>query len=178
MSGETKDVGVVIKTQDYKDADKIVTIITKNHGLLTLFALGARRQNSKKSPHLDLITEVDILFRGKDYLYLQQASTINSFSKTKSDLKKISLCMSFFEILTQLVPSNVDDIELYDSLIIFLKRIEEINDTKEFAQLSSKFARYLLRHLGYPEKPPQSLGNISSYFETLMNRKLIAKEMV
>ncbi len=178
MLGETKDVGVVIKTQDYKDADKIVTIITKKHGLLSLFAIGARRQNSKKSPHLDLITEVDILFYGKDFLYLQQASTINSFSKTKLDLKKISLCMSFFEILTQLVPANVEDLELYDSLVVFLKKIEELEDAKECGRLSSKFARYLLRHLGYPEMLPQSLGNISSYFETLMNRKLIAKEMV
>lgn len=178
MGGEFKDVGVVVKTADYKDADKIITILTKNHGLITAFALGARRQNSKKSPHLDLISQIDIQVRGKDYFYLDQASTINSFPNIKSNLKKISLCMSFFEIFTQLVPSGVEDQELYSSLIVFLSKIESLDNEKEQGRVTSKFARYLLRHLGYPETLPQSLKNVSSYFESLMNRKLIAKEMV
>lgn len=178
MGGEFKDVGVVVKTADYKDADKIITILTRNHGLISCFALGARRQNSKKSPHLDLISQIDIQIKGRDYLYLEQASTVASFSKIKGDLKKISLCMSFFEILTQLVPSAVDDQELYLSLVVFLNKIESLESEKEQAKTSSRFALYLLRHLGYPEAPPQSLKNVSSYFESIMNRKLIAKEMV
>ncbi len=178
MAGEIKDVGVVVKTQDYKDADKIITILTKNHGLITAFALGARRQNSKKSPHLDLISQVDIQLRGKEYLYLDQASTIHSFAKIKSDLNKISLCMSFFEILTQLTPSSVDDPEMYESLVNFLNKVEAVDTKIELNQVSAKFAKYILRHLGYPETPPASIGTISSYFESLMNRKLIAKEIV
>ncbi len=178
MGGEFKDVGVVIKTADYKDADKIITILTRNHGLITTFALGARKQNSKKSPHLDLLSQVSFQVKGRDYFYLEQASTIKSFFKIKTDLKKISLCMSFFEILNHLVPSRVEDKELYTSLIIFLEKIEQTKEEKEQNQLSSKFARYLLRHLGYPEKPPQKIKNISTYFESLMSRKLIAKEIV
>lgn len=178
MAGELKDVGVVVKTQDFKDADKIITILTKNHGLITAFALGARRQNSKKSPHLDLISHVDIQLRGKEYLYIDQASTINSFAKIKSDLKKISLCMSFFEIINQMIPLGVEDPEMYTSLINFLKKIEISDDKAEQNRVCSKFSRYILRHLGYPEFPPQSISSISGYFESLMNRKIIGKEMV
>ncbi len=178
MAGDFKDVGFVVKTQDYKDADKIITLVTRNHGLITVFAIGARRQNSKKSPHLDLISLVEIQVSGKEYLFMDQASTTSSFPKIKSDLKKISLCMSFFEVLTQMVPSSVDDPELFKSLVVFITRLEEIKEEKELNQISSKFARYLLRHLGYSDIPPQSLKSMSGYFESLMNRKIIAKEMV
>ncbi|OGD83646.1 DNA repair protein RecO [Candidatus Collierbacteria bacterium RIFOXYD1_FULL_40_9] len=178
MVGEFKDKGVVVKTTDYKDADKIITLLTRNHGLISAFALGARRQNSKKSPHLDLISQVDIQIRGKEYQYIDQASTVSSFTNIKADLKKISLCMSFFEILTQLTAPGVEDPEIYQSLLVFLNQIEKAKSQAQQNQTASRFAKYLLRHMGYPERPPQNIASVSSYFENLMNRKLISKEIV
>ena len=39
--------GIIIKTVDYKDSDKIVTILTDNMGKISAKAQGARRKGSR-----------------------------------------------------------------------------------------------------------------------------------
>lgn len=39
--------GYVIKTEDFADKDKILTIFTKEHGVLGVVALGVKNKNQK-----------------------------------------------------------------------------------------------------------------------------------
>ncbi len=50
--------GVVIKKTNFSEADKIVTIFTRDHGKITVLAKGLRRLSSKRSGSLDLFSLV------------------------------------------------------------------------------------------------------------------------
>lgn len=152
-------------------------MVTQNHGLVHYFAVGARRNTSKKSPHLDLISQIKFSANyNNSQSYLLQVESVNYFSNIKNNLKKIGTVMSFLEILYHLLPAESEDSEVYQSLVVFLSAINNSLSLKEDREISRKFGNYLLRHLGYPPPPANGL-NISSYFELLMNRKIIGKEI-
>ena len=178
MPRDFKDLGIILKTQDYKEADKIVTILTKKSGLLVAFAVGVRRPKSKKAPHLDLVNHCQFQFKNNGVNFLNEVAPVSDFKNIKKDLRKVSLCMTFFEIITQLVPEEVEDENLYLSLLNFLDQLSLINDNLEQNKLCAQFAKYILRHLGYQDNLPTGAQSLSKHFEVLMNKKLFAKEIV
>lgn len=178
MPKDFKDLGVILKTQDYKEADKIITILTKSNGLVVVFAIGARRPKSKKAPHLDLINHCQFQIRNNGVNFLSEILPISDYQGLKKDLKKISICMSFFEIIIELVPEGVEDENLYFSLVNFLNQLSSENNLEKQSKLLSGFAKYILRHLGYQDSMPANTQSISKYFEFLMNKKIFAKEIV
>lgn len=177
MPREYKDLGVIIKTQDYKDFDKIITICTKSKGIVTSIARGVRRSVSKRSPHIDLLNLITFQISEGNSKFLGEVVCNSSFPGIREDLKKISIAMSFMEIINSLVPEEAADEELFLSLNNFLKKINTSTSKEEIDKTSSAFARYLLRHLGYPENSPHQT-TFSSYFEYLMNKRIIGKEIV
>lgn len=178
MASSYSDTGIIVKTQDYKEADKIISIITENHGLTHYVAVGARKSTSRKSSHLDLLSLIKFstnVSGGQNYLL--QADSVNFFSTIKGNLQKIGLSLSFLEILYHLLPAESDDREVFTSLVNYLNALNQKTSREVDGVVSRKFASYLLRHLGYPPPPVSSKNNLSSYFEILMNRKIIAKEI-
>jgi DNA repair protein RecO (recombination protein O) len=172
------DVGIVLRSRDSGEADKFISIITQEHGLINCIARGARRITSKKSPHLDVFNLIKFqVGRGESPLYLNQAESIAFYPNIKSDFGKIGIGMTILEILLNTVPSDVEDQEIFLSLKSFLDGLEKAEDSKAVNNLGRQFGLYILRHLGYP--PPKSPGsdNLSTYFESIMNRKIISKEI-
>lgn len=169
------DRGIVLGTVDYKDTDKIVSLLTEKHGLVRFFARGVRRQGSKKGPHLDLFQLVRFQTqRGNTPIHLLQLETEKFFPNIKSSFEKIKLCLILVEILNNTLAQEVPDLEIFSSFVNYLDALNNSVDVQKDNQLTRKFSLYLLRHLGYPS--PTGV-NISSYFETIMNRKIIANQI-
>jgi len=172
------DIGIVIRSIDSGEADKFITILTENHGLCNFIGRGARRMNSKKAPHLDMLNLVKFQTnKGENTNYLDQAETISFYPKIKTDLTKVSLCMTFCEIIFNTIPLEVEDREVFLSLKIFLDSIENSTDKKEANRLSRQFGLYLLRHLGYPPPKSPNTDNLTAYFETIMSKKIVSGEI-
>ena len=67
-----KSYGVVIKTQDYKENDKLVWLYTSEHGKVSTIARGAKRSRSKfLSITLQLCYGEYVYFKGKGLANLQ-----------------------------------------------------------------------------------------------------------
>lgn len=45
--GELKTEGIVLRYADYKDADRMLTLLTPDYGLISVSARGVRRQNAQ-----------------------------------------------------------------------------------------------------------------------------------
>src|SRR5215471_10598131 len=50
------DEGIVLRRVDYGDADRILTVLTLEHGKIGVIARGARRPQSRLGPRTDLFT--------------------------------------------------------------------------------------------------------------------------
>lgn len=178
MTQSYSDIGIVIRSVDSGEADKFISVISENHGLGNFVARGARRITSKKSPHLDLLNIIRFsVGRGDSPRYLNQAESISFFPAIKKDYAKIGLCLTFTEILSNTLPLDVEDVEIYLSFKSFLEALEKTKDPKESNRLSRRFGLFLMRHLGFPPPKSPETDNLSGYFEALMNRKIISNEI-
>jgi recombinational DNA repair protein (RecF pathway) len=115
--------------------------------------------------------------RGDNPYYLNQAESLYFYTNIKSDFGKIGICMTIIEILLNTIPAEVEDEEIFLSLKSFLDGVENANGSREVNHLGREFGLYILRHLGYPPPKSGDKDNLSSYFESIMNRKIISKEI-
>lgn len=178
MTSAYSDIGIVVRVVDSGEADKFVSILSENHGLSGFLARGARRISSKKSPHLDLFNLIKFqVGRGGPPSFLNQAETISYYPSLKSDYTKIGLSLTVAEVLVYTLPGEVEDREMFLSFKNFLEAIDKALNQSEINRLGRQFGLYLLRHLGYPPPKTPETDNLSTYFESIMNRKIISKEI-
>jgi DNA repair protein RecO (recombination protein O) len=174
MRPSFSDTGIVIRAVDAGEADKFVSIITENHGLQDFIARGARRITSKKAPHLDLFNLVKFQSgRGEHPRFLDQVESISYYPGIKKDFAKVGLCLTIIEILIYTLPVEVEDKEIFLSTKSFLEAIEKSDSQKETNRLGRKFGLFLLRHLGYPLPKLPETAKLTTYFESIMSKKLI-----
>jgi len=50
--------GIILSRKNYGEADRILTVFSKNYGKVTLLAKGIRKLISKKRGHLEIFSEV------------------------------------------------------------------------------------------------------------------------
>src|SRR3989442_14133390 len=59
--GTYRDRAVVLRKLDYGEADRIFTLLTRDHGKVGAIGKGVRRQASKLGPSLELYGHIDVL---------------------------------------------------------------------------------------------------------------------
>jgi DNA repair protein RecO (recombination protein O) len=78
---------IVLKRRDQGEADRLLTVLTRDRGKLTLLAKGVRRQASRKAGHIEPFTHVDLLVaKGKSLDLVTQAETIEAHRGLREDL--------------------------------------------------------------------------------------------
>jgi len=78
--GLYRDEGVVLRTQKLGEADRIITLLTREHGRVRAVGKGVRRTRSKFGARLEPFTHVDLqVYEGRSLDVVQQAETITSY---------------------------------------------------------------------------------------------------
>ena len=86
-----KTEGIVLRHIDIGEADRLLTFLTPELGLVRATARGARRPTSKLGGHLDLLRHVSLSVHvGRTLDTVTQAETINSFPRLRRDLDGMS----------------------------------------------------------------------------------------
>ena len=76
-----RDEAIVLRTHKLGEADRIVTLLTRNHGLVRAVARGVRRTSSRFGSRLEPFTHVDLqLAEGRNLDTITQAETLSPFS--------------------------------------------------------------------------------------------------
>lgn len=78
---------VVLRRSDYGEADRLVTLYTRQLGKVRALAKGVRKIASRKAGHLEPFTHVKLqLSKGRDLPLLTQADTVNAYLTLREDL--------------------------------------------------------------------------------------------
>jgi len=78
---------VVIRHSDYGEADRLLTLYSRQHGKLRAIAKGARKVTSRKAGHLEPFTHVTLqLARGHELPIVTQAETVQAYLPLRGDL--------------------------------------------------------------------------------------------
>ena len=65
--------GLVLRTTEYKETDRILTVLSADHGLLTMKARGVRSNRSKLKGACQLLTYADIFAFNGFFAHLSHA---------------------------------------------------------------------------------------------------------
>src|SRR5512135_3724343 len=80
---------IIIKRRDFSEADRIVTILTPQHGKLDVVAKGARKPASHKTGHVELFTRADMLIQhGRGLDIMAQVEMVAPYLVLREDLSR------------------------------------------------------------------------------------------
>src|SRR5262245_34480486 len=75
-----RDEGVALRTQNVGEADRIVTVLTREHGRVRAVGKGVRRTSSKFGARLEPFTHIDVQFHtGRSLDIVTQVESMASY---------------------------------------------------------------------------------------------------
>ena len=130
--------GIIIKTVDYKDSDKIVTILTDNMGKISAKAQGARRKGSRLTAAVQPFTYCSFqLFEMNGKYKIDEADVITQFLMKDMDIVKIALASYFCEIAAMEMENETADDSLLRLMLNSFYAID--NDIHTMQRIKSAF---------------------------------------
>jgi len=121
--------GIVLHHTDWGEADRLLTIFTRELGKIKAVAKGVRKPRSRKAGHVEPFTRSSLLLaRGRDLFILTQAEAIEPYSRTKDDLVLLSYASYVIELLTNFTYEEEENRGLYRLLVNTLTRLNKGDD--------------------------------------------------
>lgn len=91
---------VVLRHSDYGEADRMLTLFTRQLGKTRAIAKGARKIASRKAGHIEPFTHVRLqLAKGKDMFLVTQADTVDAYLPLRDSLERTGHAAYVLELL-------------------------------------------------------------------------------
>jgi DNA repair protein RecO (recombination protein O) len=124
MPGLYKDEGVVLGRIKLGEADRIVTIFTRNNGKVRAVAKGVRKTKSRFGGRLEPFTLVDLMFyRGRNLDTITAASVIESFSAVRDDYAAYTAACALADVVDKMSEERERAFQTYSLLLAGLQAL-------------------------------------------------------
>lgn len=158
MSGTYKATGINLKSMPLGESDRLVTILTREFGLIRAVAPGSRKHHSKLSGRSGLFVVNELLIaKGRSLDKITQAETLESYPGLSQDLRKLAASQYLAEIVLCQALSEQPQEELFCLLSEHLSRLEQCESTRG-NKLSGSL---ILAHLSHGVFHLLALGGIA-----------------
>jgi DNA repair protein RecO (recombination protein O) len=116
---------VVLRHADWGEADRLVTLLTRERGKVRAVAKGARKIKSRKAGHLEPFTQVALqLAAGRDLAIITQAETLEAHLSLREDLLRTGYAAYVVELVDRFTyEDETEAAGLYGLLADTLKRV-------------------------------------------------------
>jgi DNA repair protein RecO (recombination protein O) len=120
---------IVLKRHDQGEADRLLTVFTRDRGKLTLLAKGVRKPASRKAGHIEPFTHVDLLVaKSKSLDLVTQAETTHAHRHLREDLWRSSLAYYVAELADAFTQDEDPNELLFDLLLESLGRLDAADE--------------------------------------------------
>lgn len=149
----SKDTVTVIKSVNYSEADKILTVFGKERGKFTIFARSLRKIASKNRGNMQTLCTSNISFyEGKGLPLLTESQLITSLDTDTVNIQNVERILfmlnkflqeydpypKLFDALQQAINNNLDTQSTNKLRIKFLKEMGFLNDFSECIYCKAK----------------------------------------
>jgi DNA repair protein RecO (recombination protein O) len=143
-----RDEGIVVRKKEFSEADKILTIYTRDHGKITAIAKGARKVTSRKVSSSELFVHaLYYLAKGKNMDIVTESEILNPFTPLREDLQKASLAFYLTDLLNAFSEGGNASYPLYR---LFLETMSILSRAKKKHSLWIRaFEMKALNHAGF-----------------------------
>ncbi len=127
--------GLVLREVNYKEADKLLTVLTAEGGKRTVKARGCRRKGSQLAASAQLLVYSEMtLFEYRDYYTLNEAVSLQQFWGVKSDVEKLALGSYFAEVMEAVAEEGRSDPTLLSLILNSLYALDKLNKPQELVK--------------------------------------------
>lgn len=126
---------IVLRVTDYNDRDALLTVLSRNHGKLTIKARGLRRKNSPLTAPCQLLAYGEFtLFEYKGQYTVNEAVSLELFQSLRKDLLKLAAATYFAQVSELISQEDIPNPELQSLLLNCLYGLSKLNLSHEFVK--------------------------------------------
>jgi DNA repair protein RecO (recombination protein O) len=141
-----KSQAIILSSIRWKESSKILTLFSREWGLIKVIARGVLRKNNPVSGIVETMNLVDIFISSKQSRSLQimtDIDLVDSFIQTRADLTKLSFSLGVLELIRQTIGEHHSDTIFFDFTIYILQSIKDAKN-EEFV-----FVYFLLKLISF-----------------------------
>lgn len=133
---EARIEAVILKQQDYRENDALITVLSKDYGKLGFVCRGIRKMASKNAVSCMPFVLSELMFDYKEQatlFSLKSARVLAAHRHIREDLEKMTIAQVMCEIADKLLEQGESDLEaageLYELLSVSLDRLDSEADS-------------------------------------------------
>ncbi|MAT44769.1 MAG: DNA repair protein RecO [Anaerolineaceae bacterium] len=117
--------GVILRHNRWGEADRLLTVFSKELGKIRVVAKGVRKTRSRKAGHLEpFMRSALLLAQGRDWWIVTQADTLQAFMSIREDLQKTAYAAYIVELLDRFTYEDGPNFPAYRLLVETLERLD------------------------------------------------------
>ncbi len=146
--------GLIIGIKNKGDANRVAEILTAEHGIVYVFASGARRLHSKFMSITNILTIVSLECSANgELLLLKDGRCLGGFYNIVNDVNKFILAADVVKNVKIAVQNSEEASKLYSLLLTYMYSVDSMNafdeDHEKVMSITVKLYIYMLCYLGY-----------------------------
>jgi DNA repair protein RecO (recombination protein O) len=139
--------GIVLLRKNFSEADRVLTVYSKDLGKITLLAKGVRKPKSRKRGSIEVFSHIKFsAAKTKGMDIITEAEIVESYQEIRVDLKRLSVAYFFMEVVAKTAGEEEKHSGVFEILIDYLERLKCDNKTRN---LRENFTYDILTRLGY-----------------------------
>lgn len=166
--------GIILGRINFGEADRIISIFSKDKGRISLIAKGVRRPKSRKRGHIEIFSRVSFqAVSGKGFDIMTEAEIVDDYKAVRQNLKKVSLAYYFMEVIGKITHEGEGNLGVYELMV---NSLEKLKTTKLHKKLRFEFLQNLISILGYwPEG--KTIPDPDEKLEEIVERQIYSKRV-
>lgn len=138
---------IILRRHDLGETDRILTLFTRNYGKRRAVAKGVRKPQNRKTGHVELFSEIDVLISvGRTLDVVTQVEMTNAFYPLRENLEHTTYALHLLELVDAFTEDNDVNTALYDLLV---QGLHWFSETDKLELVASYFELQLLSEVGY-----------------------------
>ena len=148
MAHRDKVHAVVLSRRDHGEADRIVTLLTRQHGVVRALAKGVRKIPSRRGGHIEPLTHIVALLSGTDrYHFLAGVEPLNAFSELHKDPQALRHAQALSGLAVGLLEPEQAYPQLFDAFVQACQELPRLPTAKRYL-LEATVGLYALQCAG------------------------------
>jgi DNA repair protein RecO (recombination protein O) len=166
--------GVVLGRKNYGEADRIISVYSRDYGRISLMAKGIRRPKSRKRGHLEIFSLLKFqATSGRGIDLMTEADIVDDFKEIRKSLSRVSLAYYFMEVIGKITHEQEQNIELFD---LILSNLDKLKTETKLKELRLDFILKLLTIMGYWPHG-RNLPNPDEVLEEVIERQIYSERV-
>lgn len=144
--GLRHDQGIVLRGFPFGEADRVVVLLSPNHGKLRTVAKGVRKTTSRFGGRLEPFSHVDlVLYEGRNLDTITQVEVIEAFPRLRAELDRVMAAGAMVEVVDGVAQPGESSLRLF---LLLLKGLRTLEGAPLHADLVTSFLLKLIGVIG------------------------------